>query len=53
METEAPAVIKTKRPAKSWPSQGKLIFENVKLRYRTESSSTSLSLGEREAQVSV
>ena len=35
METEAPAVITGKRPPKSWPSHGKLVFKNVKLRYRT------------------
>ena len=36
METEAPAIIESNRPPKSWPSQGKLVFDEVKLRYREE-----------------
>jgi len=36
METEAPAVIESNRPPKSWPSAGKLSFDDVKLRYREE-----------------
>jgi len=36
METEAAAVIESERPPKSWPSQGKLVFDNVMLRYREE-----------------
>jgi ATP-binding cassette subfamily C (CFTR/MRP) protein 1 len=36
METEAPAVIDSNRPPKTWPAQGKLVFSDVKLRYREE-----------------
>jgi ABC-type multidrug transport system fused ATPase/permease subunit len=36
METEAPAIIESRRPPKNWPSQGKLVFDDVKLRYRPE-----------------
>eukprot|EP00960_Hanusia_phi_P063575 765515-Hanusia_phi.AAC.2 len=34
METEAPAIVDSYRTADSWPSEGKLSFDNVKLRYR-------------------
>ena len=36
MEVEAPAVIESNRPPKNWPQEGKLVFENVMLRYRAE-----------------
>jgi ABC-type multidrug transport system fused ATPase/permease subunit len=36
METEAATVVESNRPPKSWPSHGRLEFNDVKLRYREE-----------------
>jgi ATP-binding cassette, subfamily C (CFTR/MRP), member 1 len=36
METEAPAIVESARPHASWPSEGRVKFDNVQLRYREE-----------------
>lgn len=34
LEPEAPEIIESNRPPAAWPSEGKLKFENVQMRYR-------------------
>jgi len=36
MPIEAPPVIPEHRPAESWPSEGRLVFKNLFIRYRPD-----------------